>query len=80
MIYPVLFPEMGEDEEKATLVKWLVQVGDSVEEGQEILELLSDKATFTVESPADGILKKILVPEGSEIKTGDQLGEVESSS
>ncbi|MCT8334983.1 lipoyl domain-containing protein [Leptospira sp. 85282-16] len=66
-------PDLG-DTEKIELVRWLRKVGDSVSQGDEMIELVTDKAAFPVESPYSGILKKIIMEEGSVVKKGDILG------
>ena len=66
-------PDLG-DTEKIELVRWLRKVGDSVSKGDEMIELVTDKAAFPVESPYSGILKKIIMDEGSVVKKGDILG------
>ena len=59
----------------ATLASWLVGVGDSVEEGEVIAELETDKATVELESPATGTIGSLDVAEGTEgIKPGAILG------
>ncbi|TGM74177.1 hypothetical protein EHR01_11760 [Leptospira mtsangambouensis] len=69
-------PDLG-DTEKIELVRWLRKVGDSVSKGDEMIELVTDKAAFPVESPYSGILKKIIMEEGSVVKKGDILGIME---
>ncbi|MEA1937920.1 MAG: pyruvate dehydrogenase complex dihydrolipoamide acetyltransferase [Pseudomonadota bacterium] len=59
---PALSPTMTE----GTLARWLKQEGDTVEAGEVIAEIETDKATMEVEAVDDGILAKILVPEGTE--------------
>ena len=66
-------PDLG-DTEKIELVRWLRKVGDSVSKGDEMIELVTDRAAFPVESPYSGILKKIIMEEGSVVKKGDILG------
>ncbi|MCG6145750.1 lipoyl domain-containing protein [Leptospira bandrabouensis] len=66
-------PDLG-DTEKIELVRWLRKEGDSVSQGDEMIELVTDKAAFPVESPYSGILKKIIMEEGSVVKKGDILG------
>lgn len=78
MTTDIVFPEFAEDgDEKARLIKWLVPAGSQVEEDEEIVELLTDKATFTVPSPASGKLNTS-VEEGSEITVKTILGTIES--
>jgi len=59
---PALSPTM----EKGTLAKWLVKEGDTVESGDIIAEIETDKATMEVETVEDGTIQQILVAEGSE--------------
>jgi pyruvate dehydrogenase E2 component (dihydrolipoamide acetyltransferase) len=49
-------PQLGQTVEEVTLIKWLVEDGAKVEQGQEILEVETDKAVFPVESFASGYL------------------------
>lgn len=79
MVTEITFPEFAEDgDEVAKLLKWNYQIGEQVNEGEEVLELLTDKATFTVSSPVNGKLSKLIVEEGAEVKVGDVLGLIES--
>ena len=52
-------PEVGEGVVEGELVKWLVSVGDSVQEDQPICELMTDKATIEISSPQTGIVKNL---------------------
>jgi pyruvate/2-oxoglutarate dehydrogenase complex dihydrolipoamide acyltransferase (E2) component len=59
---PALSPTM----EEGTLAKWLKKEGDTVKSGDVIAEIETDKATMEVEAVDEGVLAKILVPEGTE--------------
>ncbi|MEO0882703.1 MAG: pyruvate dehydrogenase complex dihydrolipoamide acetyltransferase [Pseudomonadota bacterium] len=59
---PALSPTM----EEGTLAKWLKAEGDEVQSGDLIAEIETDKATMEVEAVDEGILAKILIPEGTE--------------
>ena len=72
-------PDLG-DTDKIELIKWYTQVGDLVKEGQEILELVTDKAAFPVESPINGILSEIRVPAGAVVQKYEVLGVMEIAS
>jgi pyruvate dehydrogenase E2 component (dihydrolipoamide acetyltransferase) len=52
--------------EEGTLAKWLVKEGDSIQSGDLIAEIETDKATMEFEAVDEGIVGKILIPEGSE--------------
>ena len=58
---PALSPTM----EEGTLAKWLVKEGDSVESGDVMAEIETDKATMEFEAVDEGVIGKIIVPEGS---------------
>lgn len=74
----IVFPEFAEDgDEKAKVIQWNVQVGDSVQEGEDVLELLTDKATFTVPAPVSGTLCEIAKPVDYEVAVNDVLGSIE---
>jgi len=64
---PALSPTM----EEGTLAKWLVKEGDSVAAGDILAEIETDKATMEFEAVDEGVIEKILVPEGTdEVKVG----------
>ena len=71
-IIELFTPDLG-DTEKIEIVRWNVKSGDKVKEGDELVELVTEKAAFPVESPADGIIKEILVSSGI-VRKGDLLG------
>jgi len=56
MAEELYIPKLGQTVEEVTLINWLVKEGDKVEAGQGVLEVETDKAVFTVESPADGYI------------------------
>ena len=59
---PALSPTMTD----GTLAKWLKSVGDTIEAGDVIAEIETDKATMEVEAVDDGVLGKIIVQAGTE--------------
>lgn len=67
MAVEVVLPLLGLGEEKGTIVRWVKSEGDRVEKGDVLFEVETEKVVTEVESPASGILKKILVPEGVEV-------------
>ncbi|MGR3467497.1 MAG: pyruvate dehydrogenase complex dihydrolipoamide acetyltransferase [Shimia sp.] len=62
----ILMPALSPTMEEGTLAKWLKAEGDSVSAGDLLAEIETDKATMEFEAVEEGILGKILVPEGSE--------------
>jgi len=70
-------PMLGEVMEEGVVLSWKKQEGEAVEKGEIILEIETDKAVAEVESPAAGILKKILVPEGETVPVNTPLAVIE---
>ena len=73
----IKLPPIAEGVEKANVSYWHHSVGDSVKEGEDLVELVTDKATFNLPAPASGVLKEIVVSEGDEVKPGQVLGKIE---
>lgn len=73
----VIVPELGEGITKATVACWHGKPGDRIQEGDDLVELATDKATFNVAAETSGILKQILVPEGKEALIGATLALIE---
>src|SRR6218665_1320188 len=61
----ILMPALSPTMEKGNLAKWLKKEGDAVKSGDVIAEIETDKATMEVEAVDEGILAKIVVPEGT---------------
>ena len=71
---PALSPTM----EEGTLAKWLKKVGDTIEAGDIIAEIETDKATMEFEAIDDGVITKFLVAEGTEnVAVGTVIAELE---
>jgi pyruvate dehydrogenase E1 component beta subunit len=66
MATEILMPALSPTMEEGTLAKWLVKEGDKVSAGDVIAEIETDKATMEFEAVDEGIVGKILVPEGTE--------------
>jgi pyruvate dehydrogenase E2 component (dihydrolipoyllysine-residue acetyltransferase) len=60
----VKLPRLGQGMEAGTIVRWLKSEGDQIAKGEPLYELDTDKVTQEVEAEADGVLLKIVVPEG----------------
>ena len=66
----VLMPQLGESVVEGTVGKWFKQVGDQIEQYESILEVVTDKVTTEIPSPAAGTLLQILVQEGATVQAG----------
>lgn len=76
----VYLPDLGENVEKATVSYWYFEEGAAVTEGQDIVEVVTDKATFNVPAPITGTLVEIAAHEGDNIVPGETLGIIEEES
>jgi len=64
MATEIKLPRLGQGMEAGTIVRWLKSEGDQVAKGEPLFELDTDKVTQEVEADAEGVLLKIIVPEG----------------
>jgi biotin carboxyl carrier protein len=72
--YVATLPSLGEDAgDEATVSFVYVDSGDIVKEGDDLVEMVTDKATFNVPSPKAGTIKKMRVSEGDTVKVGDPI-------
>lgn len=72
----VNMPKLGFDMAEGKLVRWVKAEGDSVERGEVLAEIETDKATVEVESQATGVILKHLVQEGTALPVGDPIAVV----
>ena len=71
----IFIPKMGQTMTEGTIEKWLRKDGDTVKKGDGVVEIMTDKITTTIDSPADGVLQ-ILVEEGNTVPVGEIIGEI----
>ncbi len=71
---PIIMPQVGQDIPTGTIVQWLKQENDPVREGEELLVVESEKASFEVEAEQSGILLKIIRREGEEVEILQPVG------
>ena len=77
MSIDIIMPQMGESVVEGTILKWLVHEGDRVEKEQPIVEISTDKIDTEVPSPVNGIIKKILYPEGKTLPVQTVIAQIE---
>lgn len=73
----VLIPKSGMGTTEGTIAKWLKAEGDSVTEGEVIVEVEMAKAVEEVPAPASGVLKKILLGEGQTAEVYTEIAIIE---
>ncbi len=79
MAVEVTIPKLGLTMQEATVVRWLKKPGETVESGEALLEIETEKITCEVESPATGTLKEIVVGEGTVAPVAAVIGLIEPS-
>ena len=62
----ILMPALSPTMEKGNLAKWLKKEGEAVKTGDVIAEIETDKATMEYEAVDDGVMAKVVVPEGTQ--------------
>lgn len=73
----ILVPTLGESVTEATVGKWYINAGESIEQDGLLVELETDKVTLEVNAPVSGTLNEIAFLKGSIVKIGDVLGRME---
>ncbi len=71
-VVPLLVPDVG-DAESIELIEWNIKSGDHVIQGQEICELVTDKAAFPLESPYSGTIQSINKNPGEHVVVGEVI-------
>jgi pyruvate dehydrogenase E2 component (dihydrolipoamide acetyltransferase) len=74
MSWKIGMPNLGHTMEEGTVSEWLKAVGDVVKSGEVIAVVESDKASFDVEAPVDGVLSAIVAVAGSVVPVGETIG------
>jgi 2-oxoglutarate dehydrogenase E2 component (dihydrolipoamide succinyltransferase) len=69
---------MGESITEGTIFKWHVEEGNSVNQGDVLLELETDKVNLEISAEHDGVVKKILRQEGDTVQIGEVIGRIQS--
>ena len=69
----VVLPELGEGITKATLTYWFFKDGEMVRQNDDLVELVTDKSTFNLPSPCNGIISEIMYSVGDSVSVGQTL-------
>ena len=83
-MYELKLPDLGEGVAEGEIARWLVEVGQAVEEDDPLVEIQTDKTTVEIPSPASGTVARILVAAGELVPVGTPLvvigdGELEAA-
>lgn len=71
--FKVQMPKMGESVQEATITKWFVKEGDTVEEDDLLFEIATEKVDSEIPSPVDGVVTKILFEVDSVVDVGETV-------
>ena len=75
----VTLPELGENAgDKAKVSFWYVEPGERIAAGDNLVQMLTDKATFDVPCPEGGVIKEQKAGEGVEVHVGDVICTLET--
>jgi 2-oxoisovalerate dehydrogenase E2 component (dihydrolipoyl transacylase) len=77
--YVFKLPDIGEGVAEAEIVKWHVNTGDQVAEGQAFVDVMTDKATVEIPAPVSGIVRVRRGEEGSKLAVGAELAVFDTS-
>lgn len=80
--FEVVLPSLGDDDDtvtKATVSMWLAQAGQALAEGDDLLEITTDKAAFVVPAPRAGTLRERLAAEGDTVRVGQPVAVLEAA-
>jgi pyruvate dehydrogenase E2 component (dihydrolipoamide acetyltransferase) len=78
MAETIAMPKLGFDMQEGTLVHWLKKEGETIDKGEVLAEIETDKATVEVEASAGGTLRRLLVDEGVVVPVGSPIAIVGS--
>ncbi len=73
MATTVTMPKMGFDMVEGKLLRWLKKVGDPVKAGEPLAEIETEKVNIEFEAPASGVLKAVLIAEGTTVPVGTPI-------
>ncbi len=76
MAEPIIMPKLGFDMAEGVLVNWTVAVGDTINKGDVIAEIETDKATIEIETTVSGVVLSLLASPGDVVAVGSAIGYV----
>jgi pyruvate dehydrogenase E2 component (dihydrolipoamide acetyltransferase) len=77
MAVEMTLPKFGLTMQEANIVRWLKKEGETVNAGEALLEIETEKITCEVEAPSSGTVAKILYPEGATVPVSSVIAMIE---
>jgi len=74
LVTKVVMPRLSLTMKEGTVVQWFKKEGETVQKGEPLVEVLSEKVTYDVEAPESGVLRKILAGEGLDVPVDQVIG------
>jgi pyruvate dehydrogenase E2 component (dihydrolipoamide acetyltransferase) len=74
LVTKVLMPRLSLTMKEGTVVQWFKKEGETINKGEPLVEVLTEKVTYDIEAPESGVLRKILALEGVEVPVAEVLG------
>ncbi len=78
MLVEIKVPQLSESVTEATLLAWKKQVGDRVEEGENLIDVETDKVVLDLPAPRSGVLSKIIRREGDKVASNEVIAELDT--
>lgn len=75
----IRMPELGENVTEGTIVHWRRNVGERIDKGECLVEVMTEKVNVEVESPIPGIILEILYPEDSIVRVGEIIAKIDQN-
>jgi 2-oxoglutarate dehydrogenase E2 component (dihydrolipoamide succinyltransferase) len=79
MLYKLVVPSTADGSLNVSVLNWRKKQGDPVIQGEDLIDIKTEKITLYVTSPCNGTLTEILINAGSQARVGDELGSVEGN-
>src|SRR5512137_1078717 len=78
MLIEVKVPQLSESVAEATLLTWNKKVGDAVSEGENLIDIETDKVVLELPAIKSGVLSKIIKTEGSKVGSGEIIAQIDT--
>jgi pyruvate dehydrogenase E2 component (dihydrolipoamide acetyltransferase) len=72
----IVMPRLSDSMEEGTILRWMKSPGDSVEQGEELVEIETDKANMVYEAPAGGTLIEVVAEENATLPIGEVIARI----
>jgi len=78
MLIEVKVPQLSESVAEATLLAWHKKAGEAVRRDENLIDIETDKVVLELPAPADGVLSKIIKPDGGTVKAGEVIATIDT--